>query len=107
MTNILTGALTPMPAVRVFSLYAALAVLFDFILQISCFVSLMTFDANRQFVGFLDDSFKVDLEASKKICVISFSRTINLMCAVAFLHVNRKRNLKMMPFLGTTTMMNL
>ena len=42
------GALTPMPAVRIFSLYAALAVFIDFILQITCFVSLMTLDCKRE-----------------------------------------------------------
>ena len=44
----LSGALSTMPAVKIFSLYAALAVLIDFLLQISCFVSLMTLDAKRQ-----------------------------------------------------------
>lgn len=43
-----TGAWTDMPAVREFALYAAMAVLFDFILQVTCFVSLMTIDAKRQ-----------------------------------------------------------
>ncbi|XP_063417438.1 NPC intracellular cholesterol transporter 1-like [Mytilus trossulus] len=42
------GALTNMPAVRVFSLYAALAVLIDFLLQITVFIALMTIDAKRQ-----------------------------------------------------------
>jgi len=42
------GALTDMPAVREFALYAAMAVLFDFLLQITCFISLMTLDAKRQ-----------------------------------------------------------
>ena len=42
------GALTPMPAVRIFSLYAAMAVLIDFALQISVFVSLLAMDASRQ-----------------------------------------------------------
>ena len=37
-----------MPAVRVFSLYAALAVFFDFLLQITVFIGLMTLDAKRQ-----------------------------------------------------------
>lgn len=41
------GALTDMPAVKIFSLYAAMAVLFDFLLQITCFVGLMTLDARR------------------------------------------------------------
>lgn len=44
----LLGALTPMPAVRIFSLYAAMAVFIDFILQITCFVSLMTLDCKRE-----------------------------------------------------------
>jgi Niemann-Pick C1 protein len=42
------GALTPMPAVKIFSLYAALAVLIDFLLQITCFVSLLTLDCKRE-----------------------------------------------------------
>ena len=53
-----TGALTDMPAVRVFSLYAAMAVLIDFLLQISCFVSLLTLDARRQAVSV---PFQVDI----------------------------------------------
>ncbi|MEQ2315140.1 NPC intracellular cholesterol transporter 1 [Ameca splendens] len=42
------GALSNMPAVRTFSLFAGLAVLIDFLLQISCFVSLLSLDAKRQ-----------------------------------------------------------
>lgn len=42
------GALTPMPAVKIFSLYAGMAVLCDFLLQITCFVGLLTLDAKRQ-----------------------------------------------------------
>ena len=42
------GALTPMPAVKIFSLYASLAVWIDFFLQITCFVSLMTLDCKRE-----------------------------------------------------------
>eukprot|EP00252_Welwitschia_mirabilis_P020709 TRINITY_DN5121_c0_g1_i1.p1 TRINITY_DN5121_c0_g1~~TRINITY_DN5121_c0_g1_i1.p1 ORF type:complete len:1312 (-),score=235.79 TRINITY_DN5121_c0_g1_i1:193-4128(-) len=41
------GTVTPMPACRVFSMFAALAVLLDFILQVTAFVSLMTFDFRR------------------------------------------------------------
>jgi len=37
-----------MPAVRIFSLYASLAVLIDFLLQITCFVSLLTLDSRRE-----------------------------------------------------------
>ncbi|XP_028328986.1 NPC intracellular cholesterol transporter 1 [Gouania willdenowi] len=42
------GALSDMPAVRTFSLFAGLAVFIDFLLQISCFVSLLGLDAKRQ-----------------------------------------------------------
>ena len=42
------GAITDMPAVKIFSMYAALAVLIDFLLQISTFVALLTLDAKRQ-----------------------------------------------------------
>jgi Niemann-Pick C1 protein len=41
------GALTPMPAVRLFSLYAAVSVLIDFLLQITIFISLITLDQKR------------------------------------------------------------
>ena len=40
-----------MPAVKVFSLYAGMAVFIDFLLQISVFVSLMTLDTRRQEVS--------------------------------------------------------
>jgi len=46
------GSLTDMPAVKIFSLYAAMAVLIDFLLQISCFVSLLALDAWRQEVQY-------------------------------------------------------
>lgn len=42
------GALTDMPAVKAFALYAGMALLIDFLLQITCFVSLMALDAERQ-----------------------------------------------------------
>ncbi|XP_053276316.1 NPC1-like intracellular cholesterol transporter 1 [Pleuronectes platessa] len=42
------GALSTMPAVRTFALYAALAVLMDFILQMTAFVALLSLDARRQ-----------------------------------------------------------
>ncbi len=41
------GALTPMPAVRLFSLYAAVSVLIDFLLQITIFVTFITLDHKR------------------------------------------------------------
>ncbi|XP_037742058.1 NPC1-like intracellular cholesterol transporter 1 [Chelonia mydas] len=48
------GSLTRMPAVRTFALNAALAVLFDFLLQMSMFVALVSLDARRQEAACLD-----------------------------------------------------
>uniref|UniRef100_A0A3B3YZ81 SSD domain-containing protein n=1 Tax=Poecilia mexicana TaxID=48701 RepID=A0A3B3YZ81_9TELE len=42
------GALSTMPAVKSFALYAALAVLMDFVLQMTAFVALLSLDARRQ-----------------------------------------------------------
>ncbi|TRY76439.1 hypothetical protein TCAL_00054 [Tigriopus californicus] len=42
------GALSDMPAVRAFALYAGMALLIDFFMQISCFVSLIALDMARQ-----------------------------------------------------------
>ncbi|XP_031351327.1 NPC intracellular cholesterol transporter 1 isoform X1 [Photinus pyralis] len=42
------GGLSDMPAVRAFALYAGMALLLDFILQITCFVSLLSLDTIRQ-----------------------------------------------------------
>lgn len=45
-----TGGLSDMPAVKAFALYAGMALLVDFILQITCFVSLLALDTIRQAV---------------------------------------------------------
>ncbi|NXN94904.1 NPC1 protein, partial [Rhinopomastus cyanomelas] len=42
------GTLSAMPAVRTFSLFAGMAVLIDFLLQVTCFVSLLGLDIRRQ-----------------------------------------------------------
>ncbi|XP_062854261.1 NPC1-like intracellular cholesterol transporter 1 [Trichomycterus rosablanca] len=42
------GALSSMPAVKSFALYAALAILMDFVLQMTAFVALLSLDARRQ-----------------------------------------------------------
>ncbi|XP_016074739.1 PREDICTED: Niemann-Pick C1-like protein 1 [Miniopterus natalensis] len=42
------GALTPMPAVRTFALTSGLAVVLDFLLQMSAFVALVSLDSRRQ-----------------------------------------------------------
>lgn len=48
------GALSSMPAVHTFSLFAGMAVLIDFLLQITCFVSLLGLDIKRQEKNRLD-----------------------------------------------------
>jgi Niemann-Pick C1 protein len=42
------GGLSDMPAVKAFALYAGMALFIDFLLQITCFVSLLALDARRQ-----------------------------------------------------------
>ena len=46
-----TGSLSDMPAVKAFALYAGVALLIDFLLQITCFVSLLTLDMERKNVS--------------------------------------------------------
>lgn len=46
-----TGALTPMPAVRTFALISGLAIILDFLLQMTAFVALLSLDSKRQEVG--------------------------------------------------------
>ncbi|WOL10757.1 Niemann-Pick C1 protein-like [Canna indica] len=48
------GSFIPMPACRVFSMFAALAVLFDFILQVTAFVALIILDVLRTEDGRID-----------------------------------------------------
>ncbi|KAM4756193.1 NPC1-like intracellular cholesterol transporter 1 isoform 4-T4 [Cyanocitta cristata] len=50
----LLGALSSMPAVRTFALTAALAIAFDFVLQMSGFVALVALDNRRQEAGRFD-----------------------------------------------------
>lgn len=46
-----TGAMTDMPAVRVFALYAGVAIVINFFLQIFAFTALLTIDAKRTAVS--------------------------------------------------------
>lgn len=46
-----SGGLSNMPAVRAFALYAGMALLIDFIFQVTCFVSLLALDTRRQAVS--------------------------------------------------------
>lgn len=42
------GGLSDMPAVRAFAFYAGMALLLDFLLQVTCFVALLSLDVKRQ-----------------------------------------------------------
>eukprot|EP00117_Sycon_ciliatum_P015360 scpid11669/ scgid3077/ Niemann-Pick C1 protein len=53
-TAFFLGALSTMPAVRTFSLYAGMAVFVNFLLQITCFLALMSLDMRRQRSNRLD-----------------------------------------------------
>ena len=56
---LLAGALATMPAIRAFSLYAAVAVLVNFLLQTTVFVGVMVLDVRRQMVDlFIQFFFK-------------------------------------------------
>ncbi|CAL1295283.1 unnamed protein product [Larinioides sclopetarius] len=48
------GGLSDMPAVRVFALYSGMALFIDFLLQMSCFVALLSLDLAREESGRLD-----------------------------------------------------
>lgn len=47
------GALNEMPAVQTFALYATVAILFNFLLQITAFIALMTIDLIRYNVSLI------------------------------------------------------
>ncbi|KAF6030906.1 NPC1 [Bugula neritina] len=55
------GGLTEMPAVKTFAFYSAFAVLFDFLLQITCFVSIISLDMKRS------EQHRVDVACCVKI----------------------------------------
>ena len=42
------GALTDMPAVRAFALYAGMALAINFLMQVTCFIALISLDTERQ-----------------------------------------------------------
>ncbi|CAN0463557.1 unnamed protein product, partial [Hapterophycus canaliculatus] len=50
----LLGSATSLPAVEYFCLYASAAILFNYLLQMTTFVALLTMDANRQKAGKMD-----------------------------------------------------
>ncbi|XP_060107597.1 NPC1-like intracellular cholesterol transporter 1 [Heteronotia binoei] len=58
----LLGALSEMPAIRTFALNSAVAILFDFLLQMTMFVALVSLDARRQKASHFDLCCCVGLE---------------------------------------------
>ena len=60
------GAMSSMPAVRTFSLYAALAILFNFLLQVSCFLAVLSLDIRRQEGGRMEPFCWPRLEAQSQ-----------------------------------------
>lgn len=64
------GALSTMPAVRTFSLYAGMAILFDFILQVTCFAPLFTLDVKRQ------EAYRLELAYCVRLAPPARSRTM-------------------------------
>ena len=68
-----------MPAVRIFSLYAAVAVFFDFLLQITAFVALLSLDSKRQENNRLDvlcciKEPKYNTLSDQIVCVYTFMK---------------------------------
>jgi Niemann-Pick C1 protein len=77
----LISAMTPMPGVRAFSLYASLAIILNFIMQITCFVVLLTLDAKREQSKRLDvfcfvKLSQADIDSGKKGFLYRFFRNI-------------------------------
>ena len=62
----LISALTPMPGVRAFSLYASLAIILNFFMQITCFVALLTLDAKRERAKRVDIVCCIKLEVNQE-----------------------------------------
>lgn len=61
------GALTEMPAVRMFALYAAVALIINFFLQMTCFLGLFTLDTKRQLDNRLDILFCIKTKKEKEL----------------------------------------
>ena len=60
------GTLTEMPAVRMFALYAAVALIINFFLQMTCFLGLFALDTKRQLDNRLDILWCVKAKKSEK-----------------------------------------
>uniref|UniRef100_W4VRS2 Putative cholesterol transport protein n=1 Tax=Corethrella appendiculata TaxID=1370023 RepID=W4VRS2_9DIPT len=96
------GGLSDMPAVRAFALYAGMALLIDFLLQITCFVSLLSLDTVRQaenrydILCFIKGSKKDIPQSTKEGVLYKFFKSIY----VPFLMKKTIRVLVMVIFFG-------
>ena len=82
-TAFLLGAISTMPAVRTFSLYAGVAVFFNFLLQISVFLAALSLDARRQLVRASPRSLQLRLTFSFSLFSLSLARPTDLISCVA------------------------
>ena len=96
------GGLSDMPAVKAFALYAGMALFIDFLLQITCFVSLMALDTARQaenrwdVLCFLRGSKKETNQTVKEGLLYKFFKVIY----VPFLMKKMVRTIVMVVFFG-------
>lgn len=95
------GGLSDMPAVKAFALYAGMALLIDFLLQITCFVSLLSLDAIRQAENRFDifcfvRGKKTDLVANMEGALYKFFKVLY----VPFLMKKKVRVFVMIVFFG-------
>lgn len=95
------GGLSDMPAVKAFALYAGMALLIDFLLQITCFVSLLSLDSLRQAENRFDifcfmRGKKTDAVANTEGVLYKFFKSIY----VPFLMRKSARVLTMVVFFG-------
>lgn len=95
------GGLSDMPAVKAFALYAGMALFIDFLLQITCFVSLLTLDTKRQAENRFDifcflRGKKLDTNIKQEGLLYKFFKTLY----VPFLMKKTVRVLVMIIFFG-------
>lgn len=95
------GGLSDMPAVKAFALYAGMALLIDFLLQITCFVSLLALDSMRQ----AENRFDIFcFMRAKKTDVVTNSEGVLYKCFkiiyVPFLMQKKIRVIVMVVFFG-------
>ncbi|XP_046748991.1 NPC intracellular cholesterol transporter 1 isoform X2 [Diprion similis] len=95
------GGLSDMPAVRAFALYAGMALLIDFLLQITCFVSLLALDTIRQTNNRLDVFCCIRTKKDDREVIDSLLYRLFKFCYVPFLMKKWVRAAVMVIFFGS------